>query len=346
MISYLSGCWLLFAYPAPASPFSLHLPDRPHCTAGASRASSQQLQLYSVPPTSFGSLLLQTDNGNGNAFLEEVVTTNNKNTTPKFRCNICSRGFDKQKQYKEHLVGKKHNAIMDQADDAWREYQNSGPVFFDETVAREVVIAVWSLDLFVDGLQARSRSSIKSVLTNGINLGQIDPNIRVEDLSPNKRAMIWRHLHTSNTADMVNLLPPQYARVKEILESLEVFRHIEKLLRRRGNTTYGNIYDVGCGHGLVGMLCAAAYPHIRVQCIDRVPRESFQAQRTAFEASGMSLDNLHFVTGDLTVLEKNVLHAQNNNNSGIKDSSGSLLLCVHGCKSLTHESIELACSNN
>ena len=154
MISYLSGCWLLFAYPAPASPFSLHLPDRAHCTAGASRASSQQLQLYSVPPTSFGSLLLQTDNGNGNAFLEEVVTTNNNNTpTQKFRCNICSRGFDKQKQYKEHLVGKKHNAIMDQADDAWREYQNSGPVFFDETVAREVVIAVWSLDLFVDGLQ-------------------------------------------------------------------------------------------------------------------------------------------------------------------------------------------------
>jgi len=235
---------------------------------------------------------------------------------------------------------------MDQADDAWREYQNSGPVFFHETVAREVVIAVWSLDLFVDGLQARSRSSIKSVLANGINLGQIDPNIRVEDLSPNKRAMIWRHLYTSNTADMVNLLPPQYARVKEILESLEVFRHIEKLLRRRGNTTYGNIYDVGCGHGLVGMLCAAAYPHIRVQCIDRVPRESFQAQRTAFEASGMSLDNLHFVTGDLTVLEENVLHAQNNNNSGIKDNSGSLLLCVHGCKSLTHESIELACSNN
>ena len=140
---------------------------------------------------------------------------------------------------------------------------------------------------------------------------------------------------------MVNVLPPQYARVKELLESLEVFRHIEKLLRRRGNTNYGTIYDVGCGHGLVGMLCAAAYPHIRVQCIDRVPRESFQAQRIAFEASGVSLDNLHFVTGDLAVLEENVLHdAQNNSNSS------SLLLCVHGCKSLTHESIELACSNN
>ena len=195
---------------------------------------------------------------------------------------------------------------------------------------------------FFAKLKARSRSSIKSVLTNGINLGQIDPNIRVQDLSPNKRAMIWRHLHASNIADMVNLLPPQYARVKEILESLEVFQHIKKLLRRRGNMNYGNIYDVGCGHGLVGMLCAAAYPHIRVQCIDRVPRESFQAQRIAFEASGVSLDNLHFVTGDLAVLEENVLHnAQNNSNS-----SSSLLLCVHGCKSLTHESIELACSNN
>ena len=144
MISYLAGFWLLFAYQAPASPFS--------CTtaAGASRASSQQLLLYSVPPTTFGALLLQTDgDSNGNAFPEEVVTTKKQ----KFRCNICSRGFDKQKQYKEHLLGKKHNAIMDQADDVWREYQNSGPAFFDETVDKEVVITVWSLDLFVDGLQ-------------------------------------------------------------------------------------------------------------------------------------------------------------------------------------------------
>ena len=52
---------------------------------------------------------------------------------------------------------------MDQADDAWREYQNSGPAFFDETVAKEVVIAVWSLDLFVDGLQGTMTIS-KSIL--------------------------------------------------------------------------------------------------------------------------------------------------------------------------------------
>ena len=175
MISYLAGFWLLFAYYlAPASPFSFQLRDhrRDHCTAatGASRASSQHLVLYSAPPTptSFGALLLQTDgDGNDNAFPEEVATNNNnkKNnkSTQKFRCNICSRGFDKQKQYKEHLLGKKHNAIMDQADDAWREYQNSGPAFFDETVAKEVVIAVWSLDLFVDGLQGTMTIS-KSIL--------------------------------------------------------------------------------------------------------------------------------------------------------------------------------------
>lgn len=155
MISYLlAGFWLLFAYPAPASPFSFQLRDRSHCTAaGASHASSRQLLLYSVPPTTFGALLLQTDGDNVNAFPEEVVTNNKNNNKQKFRCNICSRGFDKQKQYKEHLLGKKHNAIMDQADDVWREYQNSGPVFFDETVDKEVVITVWSLDLFVDGLQ-------------------------------------------------------------------------------------------------------------------------------------------------------------------------------------------------
>lgn len=302
-------------------------------------------KLEAVPPTSFGSVLQQT---NPNIFQENSAPTKTK-SVQKWRCEVCACGFDKLKNYNEHLQGKKHKAVMAQADDIWREYRNSGPTFYATTVTKEVVTAVWSLDAFMEGLQARSRSSFKRVMTSNdvTNSGGIDPNIHIEDLSPDKRAMFWRHLHSYNVATMLSALPPKYARVKEILESLEVFHHIEMLLRR--STAHGQkvkrvetIYDVGCGHGLVGMLCAVAYPHITVRSIDIVPRESFQAQRSAFEtSSGSALDNLQFMNGDLSVLEDNIDAHENSSNN-----NNTLLLCVHGCKSLTHESIELALSNH
>lgn len=199
----------------------------------------------------------------------------------------------------------------------------------------------------MNGLPARSRSSIKFTInrSNEKNAkgGQLDPSLRLCHLSPIKRAALWRYLTTSSSnlaelAHMVAALPPRYVRVKELLESIETFAHIERLMKR--STVHGekprklsHIYDVGCGHGLVGMLCAAAFPHISVHAIDRVPRDSFQAQRLAFQSAGVALDNLTFETGDLDSLRG---RQQDDNNDA------SLLLCVHGCKSLTHESIELA----
>jgi hypothetical protein len=234
----------------------------------------------------------------------------------------------------------------------------SGPAFYDPSIDRIDVTRAWSLDLFMDGLQARSRSSIKHVLLSatsaagagaGAGAGglsnnnrghQLDPSIRLCHLSPQKRAAIWRLLHTCTTfvggglASMVALLPSHYVRIKELLESIETFRHVERIMKQRKIT---HIYDVGCGHGLVGMLCAVSYPQIQVHAIDLVPRDSFQAYRQAFISTGTPIDNLTFEAGDLSML-------QDRQNYGSADDEGdtSLILCIHGCKSLTHESIELA----
>jgi len=298
-------------------------------------------------PPSFGSLIQQNQSPEYNALPRP--------TAQKWYCTACAVGFDKLKNYKQHLEGKKHKAVIAAADGLWKEYQNSGPAFYDPSVLPEIVTSVWSLDDFMTGLQARSRSSIKRVLSASTNQhnnngsgggGGVDPNIRLEDLSPNKRAMLWRLLQTTSEAHdtldmpaMISALPPKYVRVKELLESLLVFGHFEQLLRK-SKKRVSNVHDVGCGHGMVGMLCAAAYPHITVQSIDRVPRESFQAQRRAFVESRSDMDNLHFVRGDLSVLEKNADDFSSSSSGG-----HSLLLCVHGCKSLTHESIELAEAN-
>mmetsp|Transcript_25970 Transcript_25970/g.62353 ORF Transcript_25970/g.62353 Transcript_25970/m.62353 type:complete len:338 (+) Transcript_25970:725-1738(+) len=264
----------------------------------------------------------------------------------------------------EHLQGKRHAAIVAESESLWEDYQCSGSTFYDLEVPKDDVIRAWSLDRFMDGLQARSRSSVKSVLvttstnSNGMdrNSRQIDPSLRICDLSPSKRAALWRYLHTSGIgergtlSEMFSVLPPHYARVKELLESVEVFFQIQRLMKR--STTSGqkatmisHIYDVGCGHGLVGMLCAVAFPNIKVHAIDWVPRDSFQAQRLAFQDRGGSsniLDNLTFEAGDLTTLYAREEDADEEGAENNGRKKNSLLLCVHGCKSLTHESIELA----
>jgi SAM-dependent methyltransferase len=204
----------------------------------------------------------------------------------------------------------------------------------------------------MDGLQARSRSSIKRVLSrsddatsNNSNGQQLDPNIRLCHLSPQKRAAIWRLLHTAapvpGLAGMVAALASHYVRIKEVLESMETFRHVERIIKQRRrqqavNNEITHIYDVGCGHGLVSMLCAATNPHIKVHAIDLVPRQSFQAQRKAFILAGTPMDNLTFEAGDLSILQ---------DRDNISDGHHGLILCIHGCKSLTHESIELAKRN-
>jgi SAM-dependent methyltransferase len=236
----------------------------------------------------------------------------------------------------------------------------------------------WSLDLFCEGLRARSRSSIhKTVLQGGPQQGgasgpatsasgQLDPRLMVRDLCPPKRAALWQYLRgvAPGLGAMVSVLPPHHLRVKELLESIEVFLHIQKLLKKMPTRTTRSttkrrittIYDVGCGHGLVGMLCAAAFPNIRVHALDHTPRSSFDAQRDAFASTGTALDNLTFQAGDLSAL--NDINDDNNDNDNAKtydcdddnnnnddneqEENSSLLLCVHGCKSLTHESIELA----
>jgi len=264
-------------------------------------------------------------------------------------CDPCSCGFNKAKSYTQHIAGKRHDAVIAESENLWADYKKSGPAFYDPCVLKEDVTRSWSLDLFMDGLQARSRSSIKHVLVTGVSGGQLDPSLRLCNLNPQKRAALWRFLHINTSgvpglSSMVAALPPHYVRVKEVLESIETFKHVERLMKRSTSigekaTKISHIYDIGCGHGLVAMLCAASFPHITVHAIDLVPRDSFRAQCEAFSSTGTTLDNLTFEAGDLSIL-----HDRAATDEGCDGDAGgqSLLLCVHGCKSLTHESIELA----
>jgi SAM-dependent methyltransferase len=285
-------------------------------------------------------------------------------------CEYCSVGFNKRKSYLEHVAGKRHKAVVAEGDLAWEDYLARGTdsVFWDTSVTQMDVAKAWSLDVFAEGLRARGRSSKKKVVgrnrmvgtlsppslqhhtgnnANGGGGNQIDPTLRLGDLAPSKCGALFRYLHTTTSGiqclpDVVEALPPVYVRIKELLESIEVYHQFRELIRQRGSRRgqsrrLSRVYDIGCGHGLVGMLIAASCPHIEVVSIDIVPRESFVAQKEAFRVSGRPLTNLKFEAGDLSMLSKRLKVEEEDGTN-----EHALVLCVHGCKELTHESIELA----
>eukprot|EP00536_Pseudo-nitzschia_multiseries_P011551 jgi/Psemu1/206144/e_gw1.400.18.1 len=340
-------------------------------------------EVKSLSYNSFGSILKD------DIFPPSVNPSDQGSVTKGYWCDYCSCGFNKHKSLVEHLEGRRHKAVVAEGDIVWKDYiehgrkEKSSPslssesVFFDESVTKMDVARAWSLDKFMDGLPARSRSSKKKLVASGMvgNPGfasgvgrsnasssssssflgnnskggegnQIDPRLRLGDLPPSKRAALFRYLHVTSSGipgliDMVSAMPPKYVRVKELLESLEVYYHVVYTILKRSTQNgrkakrLSRVYDVGCGHGLVGMLIAASYPGIDVRSIDLVPRESFLAQSEAFESTGTAMDNLAFETGDLSVVSS--IDQREGDNDG-----HNLMLCVHGCKELTHESIELA----
>lgn len=280
-------------------------------------------------------------------------------------CEYCGVGFNKHKSYLEHAAGKRHKAVITEGDLVWKEYlaRSRESVFFDTSVTQMDVAKAWSLDSFTEGLRARGKSSKKKPISrlsmvgtivsplsigNNVNAGggnQIDPRLRLGDLPPSKVGALFRYLHGTTSGipclpDVVESLPPIYVRIKELLESIEVYHQFQALIFKRSakngksSKRISRVYDIGCGHGLVGMLIAAACPHIEVVAIDRVPRESFVAQKEAFASAGTPLTNLRFETGDLSLLQKKYVEQGKDHHA--------LVLCVHGCKELTHESIEVA----
>ncbi len=281
-------------------------------------------------------------------------------------CEHCGVGFNKHKSYLEHLAGKRHKKVVAEGDLVWEEYSTlcTESMFYDASVTQMDVARAWSLDSFMEGLRARGRSSKKKAVTRlsmvgatasastktGNNLyagggNQIDPRLRLGDLPPSKLGGLFRYLHETSSGipclpDMVEALPPIYVRIKELLESIEVYHQFRELILKRSGKIGKNskrishVYDIGCGHGLVGMLIAASCPHIEVISIDMVPRESFVAQKEAFAAAGNPLTNLRFETGDLSFFDEKNFNEDANQHA--------LILCVHGCKELTHESIEVA----
>ena len=87
---------------------------------------------------------------------------------------------------------------------------------------------------------------------------------------------------------------PTSVRLKELFETVESFVSISKqvrvwLERAEGAST---IFDLACGHGLLGVMLASQFPDLQVVCVDLIKRDGFEIYRQAFHhASLQTLGN-------------------------------------------------------
>ena len=80
---------------------------------------------------------------------------------------------------------------------------------------------------------------------------------------------------------------PRWTRVKELVESVEAFRNALAFLAEaetKGGRAVETCFDMACGHGLVGVLIAYAFPEKTVRACDWTRRPAFEAYARVFGA--------------------------------------------------------------
>mmetsp|Transcript_7965 Transcript_7965/g.26327 ORF Transcript_7965/g.26327 Transcript_7965/m.26327 type:complete len:463 (-) Transcript_7965:72-1460(-) len=284
-------------------------------------------------------------------------------SAPLYSCAVCALTFDRKKQLEEHLAGKKHRAAEAAAAGHWAAFQRSSwseaSLALDEQ--RALVTCAFSLPAFLDGLPSRSRADGSGVA----------PHVTISSLAPHKRLMLWRYLRELMPSRP--LLPEvfaqlerhhgRFARVKEILESGQVFAEAEqavlrsdpdavvqrgKAATRRGRSCSPSVQravDVACGHGLVGLLLAYRFPALSVVGVDRRQRPAYTAYVDAWRATHRSagaagagegdvLGNAQFVEGEAADLVSG--------EPPVRVDGETFALCVHGCNEVNVEAVEMA----
>ena len=258
----------------------------------------------------------------------------------KYWCDDCGVGFKKKKNWEQHRAGKKHAKVVAEKASSWDHFVTSAPTWAtnnesssslssplvsSETALSIDVATAWSVLDDLDKFPTR-------------HSGMLDPSATVASISPAQRGRFYRYLidnfgvHYPELPSIFHHVDAsgcgRFLRVKELFESLEAFKVLSSVVltsqsQQRSQekeaseppesasssssfSSRSTIWDLACGHGLVGILLAYRFPKQRVVCVDLERRPAFDAFVAAWDAHGDvyngdmgPLDNLFYVEGDL-----------------------------------------------
>ena len=167
---------------------------------------------------------------------------------------------------------------------------------------------------------------------------------------------------------------PQHLRLKELLESIEVFNiiisHLNSAESFRASKSYDTFFDLACGHGLVGVLLAHAFPKRMVRSFDHARRPALVAFCRAFAATkDWRLDDIDWNAEESFVAENRLEEANlmrdmpTEENVDVDEqlalknivfthgdvgaakpflNDQSFIVALHGCNELNKTAIEMA----
>ena len=310
----------------------------------------------------------------------------------KYYCNKCAVGFKKQKNFQQHVLGKKHCRVVDEWASAREDYALDAPTWCHHNNDHDDDNIDIDIDIDIDVCTPWNKSEMQNFPHRH---SCIDPSLKISTLTPPLRARFWRYLrdefgeHYPELASILHRVSvegngkckgAQYMRVKELFESLEAFRIVSSVIimaqdaaklesklesklelelagssetdssssscsanrtTRTGTSSKDNIdtiYDLACGHGLLGILLAYRFPTKKVICVDLEERESFHAFKAAFNELGESykgaspLSNLEYREANLLTVQPELtpssfvvaLHACNEANKDVVDMARSV----------------------
>lgn len=180
-----------------------------------------------------------------------------------------------------------------------------------------------------------------------LSVFDLSPSAMVADLDPPLRELVRSYLRQAMPGspeialiiDEVVSHHPVTVRTKELFESVEVAKilghHVHELQAQKKVT---EVYDLACGHGLVGLLLAYRFPDLPVTCVDLEARPAWDQlvgawRRVGFPSRGrsQSLENVSFVQDAI---------------ANVTCGPGSMVISVHACNEANLQVLEQSAAAN
>lgn len=140
-----------------------------------------------------------------------------------------------------------------------------------------------------------------------------------------------------NIVEHISVAEPKHLRIKELVETVEAALVIgdEIYTQTQSNPDLvSSMFDMACGHGLLGCLLAYRFAHLQVVCVDTERRPCFDTYLKAFRSCGIAdkheslpLTNITFIEADLGSVEL---------------PKGAFLAGVHACNGATGVILDMA----
>lgn len=176
-----------------------------------------------------------------------------------------------------------------------------------------------------------------------LNNFNLEPQAMAADLGDGHRSLLGSYLKKAMPGspeiaaiiDDVIRTQPVAIRTKELFESLESTKVLGQYIHElRAQGAVSEVYDLACGHGLVGALLAYRFPDLKVVCVDLEERPVWAQIRTSWQRVGIAsrhsdtpLHNLSFVCGPI---------------SGVSLGPRSVALSIHACNEANQEVLEMS----